>query len=162
MYACHVPMKLCLSKNYRQITATKDSRYIVDYRITLNFRRSKFSQIVIYEEFVEIFSQIRSTRTLHPMCQKFLLKYFRERSKIHKICKKTRENLALYGSLIPTRACMGTRLVVDMFYGYYREYTPLALKIVIKILHHHRNIHYLLATQLKKIGLCLVDDQYQT
>ena len=57
------------------------------YRITLNFRGSKFSQIVVFEDFVEVFLQIRCTRALHATRQKFLLKYFREQLKNYKICE---------------------------------------------------------------------------
>ena len=55
------------------------------YRIALNFRRSKFSQIAIFEDFVEIISRIRCTSTLHAVCQKFSLKYFHKRLKIREI-----------------------------------------------------------------------------
>ena len=65
------------------------------YCIALNFRGSKFLWIAIFEDFVEIFSRICCTYTLHNVCQKFLLKYFRERLKI---LEKKKENLALYGS----------------------------------------------------------------
>ena len=55
------------------------------YRIVLNFRGPKFSQIAIVEEFIEIISRICCTRTLHAACQKFSLKYFHERLKIREI-----------------------------------------------------------------------------
>ena len=55
------------------------------YRIELNFRGSKFSRIVIFEDFVEIILQTRCTRILHATCQKFSLKYFREQLKICEI-----------------------------------------------------------------------------
>ena len=57
------------------------------YRITLNFRGSKFSQIVVLEDFVEVFLRIHCTHTLHATCHKFLLKYFHKRLKNHKICE---------------------------------------------------------------------------
>ena len=55
------------------------------YRIALNFRGSKFSRIAIFEDFVEIISRTHCTRTLHAVCQKFLLKYFREQLEIREI-----------------------------------------------------------------------------
>ena len=48
------------------------------YRIALSFRGSKFLRIAIFEDFVEISSQIRC---------KFLLKYFHKQLKIHEIRK---------------------------------------------------------------------------
>ena len=59
-------------------------QYCVHYRIVLNFRGSKFSRIAIFD-FVEMILWIRCTRTLHAVCQKFSLKYFREWLKI---CEK--------------------------------------------------------------------------
>ena len=55
------------------------------YRIALNFWGSKFSRIATFEDFVEIISRTRCTRTQHAACQKFTLKYFRERLKICEI-----------------------------------------------------------------------------
>ena len=53
--------------------------------IALIFGGSKFLRIVIFEDFVEIISRIRCTRTLHAACQKCSLKYFRKRLKIREI-----------------------------------------------------------------------------
>ena len=55
----------------------------VTYRIlySVKFRGSKFSRTAIFE----IISRICCTRTLHAVCQKFSLKYFHERLKIHEI-----------------------------------------------------------------------------
>ena len=49
-----------------------------DYRNALNFRGSKFSRIVIFEGFLEIFSRIRCV-------SQFSLKYFHKRLKIREI-----------------------------------------------------------------------------
>ena len=50
--------------------------------LPLSFRGSKVLRIAIFEKFVEI---ICCMRTLHAMCQKFLLNYFHEQLKIRKI-----------------------------------------------------------------------------
>ena len=56
------------------------------YHTALNFQGSKFSWMVTFEDFIEIISRIHCrTRTLHTVCQKFLLKYFHELLKIHEI-----------------------------------------------------------------------------
>ena len=55
------------------------------YCIVLNFQGSKFLRIVIFEDFVETISWIRCAYTLHAACQKFSLKYFHKRLKIHEI-----------------------------------------------------------------------------
>ena len=54
----------------------------INYRIA---RGSKFSQIAIFEDFVEIISQIRCTHTLHATCQKFSLKYFQKQFKTREV-----------------------------------------------------------------------------
>ena len=63
----------------RNVSLNKSLQY------STNFRVSKFSRIAIFEEFIEIILRIHCTRTLHAVCQKFSLKYFRERLKICKI-----------------------------------------------------------------------------
>ena len=55
------------------------------YRIALNFRVSKLSRIANFEDFLEIILLTHCTRTLHAVCQKYSLKYFREQLKIRKI-----------------------------------------------------------------------------
>ena len=54
----------------------------VGYRIALNFRGPKFSQIAIS---LKHNLQIRCTHTPHGACQKFSLKCFRKQLKIHEI-----------------------------------------------------------------------------
>ena len=74
---------------------------LLKYHIALNFRRSKFSRIAIFEHFVEIIPQIHCTCILHvhtARCvSKILLKYFRNFMKFAKL--KTRENLVLYSTM---------------------------------------------------------------
>ena len=54
------------------------------FPIALNFRRSKFSQIAIFEDFVEIIANSARAHCM-PRVKKFPLKYFREWLKIHEI-----------------------------------------------------------------------------
>ena len=58
-----------------------------NYRIPLSLRGSEFSQIAIFEDFIETILRICCMRILHATCQKFSLKYFYELLKIHKIGK---------------------------------------------------------------------------
>ena len=94
---------------------------ILSCTIVLNFRGSKFSQIVNFEDFVEIILWICCTCTLHAACQNFSLKYFCEQLKINEICEiKDCINIVLYSMWllrkVPYEHNFVTTVTVNLIY----------------------------------------------